>query len=204
MLSIRTTKALALFTIMATTVSFSGCGDEEVPQAEESDDYENFAGDVLTDEAGREYKLHDNGDGTETARYANGDSVTFRRDEDGLSFLSGTAGLLAGLAAGYFIHRGLSGGHGGYYDANRKRYVASEPVRPLKKDKEDKNSSNYRSSSSSSRSSNKSSSKNSSEAGNAAAKSSASSAKNSATGSTKSSVSAKSGFGSAGARSASS
>ena len=57
MLSIRTTKALALFTVMATTVSFSGCGDEEVPQAEERDDYENFAGDVLTDEAGREYKL---------------------------------------------------------------------------------------------------------------------------------------------------
>ena len=199
MLSIRTTKALALFTVMAATVSFSGCGDEEVPQAEASDDYENFAGDVLTDEAGREYKLHDNGDGTETARYANGDSVTFRRDEDGLSFLSGTAGLLAGLAAGYFIHRGLSGGHGGYYDANRKRYVASEPVRPLKKDKEDKNSSNYRSSSGS-----RSSSKNSSEAGKAAAKSSAAAAKNSATGNTKSSVSAKSGFGSAGARSASS
>ncbi|WP_173443410.1 hypothetical protein [Selenomonas ruminantium] len=199
MLSIRTTKALALFTVMATTVSFSGCGDEEVPQAEERDDYENFAGDVLTDEAGREYKLHDNGDGTETARYANGDSVTFRRDEGGLSFLSGTAGLLAGLAAGYFIHRGLSGGHGGYYDANRKRYVASEPVRPLKKDKEDKNSSNYRSSSGS-----RSSSKNSSEAGKAAAKSSAAAAKNSATGNTKSSVSAKSGFGSAGARSASS
>jgi hypothetical protein len=199
MLSIRTTKALALFTVMATTVSFSGCGDEEVPQAEERDDYENFAGDVLTDEAGREYKLHDNGDGTETARYANGDSVTFRRDEGCLSFLSGTAGLLAGLAAGYFIHRGLSGGHGGYYDANRKRYVASEPVRPLKKDKEDKNSSNYRSSSGS-----RSSSKNSSEAGKAAAKSSAAAAKNSATGNTKSSVSAKSGFGSAGARSASS
>ena len=199
MLSIRTTKALALFTVMATTVSFSGCGDEEVPQAEERDDYENFAGDVLTDEAGREYKLHDNGDGTEPARYANGDSVTFRRDEGGLSFLSGTAGLLAGLAAGYFIHRGLSGGHGGYYDANRKRYVASEPVRPLKKDKEDKNSSNYRSSSGS-----RSSSKNSSEAGKAAAKSSAAAAKNSATGNTKSSVSAKSGFGSAGARSASS
>ena len=190
---------MALFTVMATTVSFSGCGDEEVPQAEERDDYENFAGDVLTDEAGREYKLHDNGDGTETARYANGDSVTFRRDEGGLSFLSGTAGLLAGLAAGYFIHRGLSGGHGGYYDANRKRYVASEPVRPLKKDKEDKNSSNYRSSSAS-----RSSSKNSSEAGKAAAKSSAAAAKNSATGNTKSSVSAKSGFGSAGARSASS
>ncbi len=190
---------MALFTVMAATVSFSGCGDEEVPQAEERDDYENFAGDVLTDEAGREYKLHDNGDGTETARYANGDSVTFRRDEGGLSFLSGTAGLLAGLAAGYFIHRGLSGGHGGYYDANRKRYVASEPVRPLKKDKEDKNSSNYRSSSGSS-----SSSKKSSEAGKAAAKSSAAAAKNSATGNTKSSVSAKSGFGSAGARSASS
>ena len=190
---------MALFTVMATTVSFSGCGDEEVPQAEERDDYENFAGDVLTDEAGREYKLHDNGDGTETARYANGDSVTFRRDEGGLSFLSGTAGLLAGLAAGYFIHRGLSGGHGGYYDANRKRYVASEPVRPLKKDKEDKNSFNYRSSSGS-----RSSSKNSSEAGKAAAKSSAAAAKNSATGNTKSSVSAKSGFGSAGARSASS
>ena len=190
---------MALFTVMATTVSFSGCGDEEVPQAEERDDYENFAGDVLTDEAGREYKLHDNGDGTETARYANGDSVTFRRDEGGLSFLSGTAGLLAGLAAGYFIHRGLSGGHGGYYDANRKRYVASEPVRPLKKDKEDKNSSNYRSSSGS-----RSSSKNTSEAGKAAAKSSAAAAKNSATGNTKSSVSAKSGFGSAGARSASS
>ena len=64
---------MALFTVMAATVSFSGCGDEEVPQAEERDDYENFAGDVLTDEAGREYKLHDNGDGTETARYANGD-----------------------------------------------------------------------------------------------------------------------------------
>lgn len=208
MLSEKTTKVMAVFTAVATTVAFAGCGDEDKQTAD--DEYANRDAETLTDENGREYKLYKNDDGTETARYDDGSYVTFRRNEDGLSFLSGTSGLLAGLAAGYLLHRGLSGGRGGYYDSGRQRYVTSQPVRPIKQEKEKEPKSNYRSGSSSSQTSDTksgtkaadSSSKNNSNRNNKTTTKSASS------GSTKSKVSSgsspKSGFGSAGARSSSS
>ena len=113
---------------IATALLTGGCSDEvenPVPNATQS-----LAGQRLTDDNGVEYTLIDNGDGTETARYDDGRSVTFRRQEDGsLDFLSGTAGLLAGMAAGYFLFHGFNS-PAGNWDASRNRYTVSEPLKP--------------------------------------------------------------------------
>lgn len=113
---------------IATALLTGGCSDEvenPVPNTTQS-----LAGQRLTDDNGVEYTLIDNGDGTETARYDDGRSVTFRRQEDGsLDFLSGTAGLLAGMAAGYFLFHGFNN-PGGNWDASRNRYTVSEPLKP--------------------------------------------------------------------------
>ena len=187
MLSAKTTKVLAVFTAVATTAAFANwlAEDEDIP-AEQADGAE-----ILTDEDGQEYTLTQNEDGTETATYEDGRTVTFKRDEDGgLNFLSGSAGLLAGIAAGYYLFHGLSGGGGGYYNASTHRYTTNEPVRPMKKD--EKNS-NYRASGSSSRAS-----KSKTDSVKSSSGSKSSSVKSSST------SKAKSGFGSAGARSSSS
>lgn len=188
MLSDKTTKVLAVFTAVATTAAFSAwlLEEEEIAGHEVEDNQ------ILTDDNGQEYTLTQNEDGTETATYEDGRTVTFRRNEDGsLDFLSGSAGLLAGLAAGYFMFHGLSTGGGGHYNTRTGRYTTNEPVRPVK-DKEEKNSTSRGSGGSSYKSKNTGSS--------TVGKSSKSS------GSVKSSAStgAKSGFGSAGARSSSS
>ena len=187
MLSGKTTKALAIFTAVATTAVFSSCGVED----EDASARQNEAN-VLTDSDGNEYTLTQNADGSETADYGDGRKVTFKRDDNGnLNFISGTASLLAGLAAGYYLFHGFSNGRGGYYNAQTHRYTTYEPVQRIK-DKDDRYGSGYSSSSSSRSSSSKSAS--------------VSSSKSSTKSTTKSSVSSssKSGFGSAGARSSSS
>lgn len=74
----------------------------------------------LIDENGQAYTLTQNDNGTETATYDNGQSVDFERDEDNnIHYLSGTSGLLAGLAASYFFYHGLNNG-GLYYDRNKQ------------------------------------------------------------------------------------
>ena len=112
---------------IATALLTGGCSDEvenPVPNTTQS-----LAGQRLTDDNGVEYTLIDNGDGTETARYDDGRSVTFRRQEDGsLDFLSGTAGLLAGMAAGYFLFHGFNS-PAGNWDASRNRYTVTEPLK---------------------------------------------------------------------------
>ena len=177
MLSSQTTKILAVFTAIATTAAFSAwMFGEEIGEGQEVS--QNH---VFKDEKGAEYTLTENEDGTETATYEDGSYVTFRREEDGsLKYIAGTAGLLVGLAAGYYAFHGFSGG-GGYYNSRTQRYTSSTPVKPLperEKDKLSHSSGNYRSSTHVSNSSGKSTAK--------------------------SSTGAKSGFGSAGARSSAS
>lgn len=118
MCSNKTKKMLAIFSAVATTMMFSGCSNSD--QAS-----------YIEDDNGERYQLIENPDGTETARYRDGREVTFKRDDDGnLTFLSGAAGLLSGLAAGYYLHKGLSAPQSGYYDSSSNRYIS----RPLRDD----------------------------------------------------------------------
>lgn len=116
-------------TFLATALLMGGCfSDDEAENSVPNATTQNLAGQRLTDDNGVEYTLIDNGDGTETARYDDGRSVTFRRQEDGsLDFLSGTAGLIAGMAAGYFLFHGFSS-PAGNWNAAQNRYTVSEPL----------------------------------------------------------------------------
>ena len=121
-------------TFLATALLISGCSDsenvEEKPAPAENSQAQKLAGQRLTDDNGVEYTLIDNGDGTETARYDDGRSVTFQRQEDGsLDYLYGAAGLLATMAAGYYLFHGFSGG--GTWDSSRNRYTVSEPLKRI-------------------------------------------------------------------------
>ena len=215
---------ILLATFMATTAGFTlGCSGEQSDSLVSDDtSYER-----LKDDSGKSYTLVSNGDGTETAKYDNGDSVTFKRDDDGnLNFVAGTAGLLAGLGAGYFLWHGLSSS-GSYYDSSSRSYRPSSSVssdikkngwQKYEKEKERGrytggtyvNSGNSFSSSNNSKSNSTNSSSNSnassskSKAATNSKPSSTAQAKSS-TPSAKASVSSagttKSGFGSAGARS---
>ena len=139
-ISKRTAGALAAFmAASSSTLIFAGCSDENV--ADIDGVYEDQ---VLKDDNGKEYTLHQNEDGTETATYKDGQSATFRRDEDGnLNFVSGAAGLLGGMAAGYYLFHGLSAPSGGHYDSSSNRYVSGgRPSRMSSKDRDTKMS-NY-------------------------------------------------------------
>lgn len=107
---------VAGFTAAATTFFFAGCA-EETASGEQT---------VLKDDVGETYTLRQNRDGTETADYGDGREVTFRREDDGtLSPISGTAGLLTGLAAGYFLFHGFQLPSGSHFDTNTNRYVVN-------------------------------------------------------------------------------
>lgn len=191
--------ALILSAFLATsTVMIAGCSQEQ------NDNY-------LVDDNGQRYELVQNSDGTETAKYENGESVTFKRQEDGsIDYVSGAAGLLAGMMAGYFLFHGLSPASGSYYDSARNKYVVTEHPRRMSSSERREKLNKYKDTktkdynggggaavtSSSFKSSSNSSKSNVSSSSN---KSSNSSAKSSSSAS-----SAKSGFGSAGARSAAS
>ena len=208
-----------LATFMAVSVGVvAGCSNEESDSLVSDDtSYQR-----LKDDSGKEYTLVKNGDGTETAKYDNGDSVTFKRDDDGnLNVVAGTAGLLAGLGAGYFLWHGLNSA-GSYYDSNTRSYRPSSSVsQDIRKNgwkKYDKEKDRSRggtggsttvnpSNSNSASKSNSSTSSTKSNSTTSNSKPSVTSQSKSTTPSTKSSVSAgstKSGFGGAGARSAAS
>jgi len=203
-----------LATFMAVSAGVvAGCSGESDSLVSDDTSY-----DRLKDDNGKEYTLVKNGDGTETAKYDDGESVTFKRDDDGnLNFVAGSAGLLAGLAAGYFLWHGLSPS-GGHYDSASRSYRPSASVsRQIKNDgwkkynqEKDQNrgrsggSTYVPSSSKSSSSSSSSSSSTKSSSSSNTSKPSTSAQSKSSTPSTKSSVSAgttKSGFGGSGARS---
>ena len=118
-------KALAIVAAFGLVVAVDMYEDDSADQQEIA------AEQRLTDDNGVEYTLIDNGDGTETAKYDNGDSVTFKRQEDGsLDYLAGTAGLIAGMAAGYYLFHGYQNtGNLGKWDAAKNRYAVSEPLK---------------------------------------------------------------------------
>ena len=114
-----------LATFMAVSAgAVAGCSGEESDSLVSDDtSYQR-----LKDDSGKEYTLIKNGDGTETAKYDNGESVTFKRDDDGnLNVVAGAAGLLAGLGAGYFLWHGLNPS-GAYFDSSTNSYRPSSSV----------------------------------------------------------------------------
>ena len=130
----KTARILAAFTAASVACVAAGCSDEDELA---SLDYE-YEDEQMVDDAGNPYTLHRNEDGTETAVYDDGREVTFRRDENNnLNFISGTAGLLSGLAMGYFLFHGLQPSQPGYYDKNTGRYVARGNMQPLTKEERD-------------------------------------------------------------------
>ena len=98
--SAKTAAILAAFMALnGTAALIVGCGQEKQVQGEK-----------LTDENGRTYYLIKNPDGTETARYENGEEVTFRRDEnDNLHYISGMSNLLPLMMMSYFMFHGMGG-----------------------------------------------------------------------------------------------
>ena len=179
MCSKKTKKMIAIFSAVATTMMFSGCSNSDQVS-------------YIEDDNGERYQLIENPDGTETARYRDGREVTFKRDDDGnLTFLSGAAGLLGGLAAGYYLHKGLSAPQNGYYDSSSNRYIS----RPLRDD--DKKSANNSTA-------NAAAAIAATSSNNSAGSSSVSKVESTPKTSTSTSTSVKSGFGSAGVRSSAS
>lgn len=116
-ISSKTAAILAAFTAISAPIVLSGCGQEAKQQ-----------GEALTDDQGRTYHLIKNEDGTETARYDNGEEVTFRRDEnDNLNYVSGMSSLLPMMLASYFLFHGI-GGYSGHYDRNTGNVLNNKPA----------------------------------------------------------------------------
>ena len=191
-----TSALLATFLVVSASAT-AGCTNEQ---------NENEVS--LVDDHGNDYQLVRNDDGTETARYSNGDEVTFKKNDDGsLDYVSGTAGLLAGLAAGYFLFHGLNSS-GGYYDTSRNRYISNEKPSVMSNYDRDKALNKYKEEKQrgsgtavvSNTNSNSDSSKSSASSSSAKSETKSSTSNSTAKSSTPSST-AKSGFGSAGARS---
>ena len=120
---------------LATAFLISNCATDSEKETNQTAVEKNTeVGERLTDDSGAEYTLIDNGDGTETAKYDDGRSVTFKRQEDGtLDYLAGTAGLIAGLAAGYYLFHGFQ--NKGTWDSARNKYTINEPLKRVDKDK---------------------------------------------------------------------
>lgn len=202
-------------TFLATALLTGGCSDsenvKENPAPNSTSQTQNLAGQRLTDDSGVEYTLIDNGDGTETARYDDGRSVTFRRQEDGsLDYLYGVAGLMAGMAAGYYLFHGFSRPAGTWNPATN-RYTVSKPLRREEKNtaaggtsarpSSSASSSTPNTSANSSTAANSNSKVNLSKEGTPSSSASSSNSKVNLSKESSSSSSAKSGFGGAGARS---
>lgn len=116
-ISSKTAAILVAFTAVSAPLMLAGCGQQEKQQ-----------GEALTDDQGRTYHLIKNEDGTETARYDNGEEVTFRRDEnDNLNYVSGASSLLPMLLASYFLFHGI-GGYSGHYDRNTGNVLNNKPA----------------------------------------------------------------------------
>lgn len=106
--------------ILSTSLSLSGCISEDVDINETGEYLSEVSLDKneLIDENGRKYSLIENSDGTETALFEDGQSITFRRSSSGeLELISPKndsdlidtgLGFLAGMATSYFIYKGLA------------------------------------------------------------------------------------------------
>ena len=130
--SVKTAAILAAFlAVGGTAVMIPGCGAQKAQ------------GDELKDENGRTYHLVQNEDGTETARYDDGQEVTFKRDEnDNLQYVSGMSSLLPMLMMSYFLFHGM-GGYTGHYDRNTGNVLNDRPAYTDKKRDQQGNSGGY-------------------------------------------------------------
>ena len=96
----------------------------------------------LLDDNGNKYTLHKNQDGSETARYEDGKEVTFKRDAQGnINHQSGDSSLLPGLLMGYLVFSGLSSSGGTWNSAGN--YVANSPMKPISQATRNSNMQNY-------------------------------------------------------------
>lgn len=85
----------------------------------------------LLDENGKKYTLHRNEDGTETARYEDGQEVTFKQENDGhLNVVSGNPTLIQPVAPSYFYFYGFNSPYGAYVAATHT-YVPSSTPQPM-------------------------------------------------------------------------
>ena len=214
----KTAAILAMFMATSTAI-LAGCSSQDQYYSSDISDAAQVNSDktILRDDDGREYELKKNSDGTETAVYPNGQSVTFRRDDSGnIDYVSGAAGLLGGLVAGYFLFHGLNPPAGSYYNSSTNRYISNGRPAYMSKSERDNRYNSYmnrykdkdRSTTvvppAAANTVNNSSSASSAPKSNAtnSSKSNVSSSNNkSSASSSKSSAPSKSGFGSAGARS---
>lgn len=120
----RTGAVIAVFSAAAIGLACTLPQGGVMHTAEQSDrEQQELNGVRLKDQADKEYTLTKNADGTETALYADGSSVRFvHAGVCGISYVSGSHGLLAGLAASYYAYRGLLGGE--YHDDGQDGQVA--------------------------------------------------------------------------------
>lgn len=85
----------------------------------------------LKDNQGNRYSLLNHGDGKETALYDDDRSVTFHRDNSGnLVWDAGLAGLLPGIAAGYYAFHGFNAPPQARMDAKTMTYRVAAPLKP--------------------------------------------------------------------------
>jgi len=121
-------KSTSLILTTFIMVSASGCSEIYESAGEE---YIEYTEQRLLDDNDQEYTLKNNKDGTETAIYDNGDSVTFKRDDDGnIAIISGMAGLCTGLLSGYMLFHGFSSPLYNW-NSDTRRYTPSYPPRQL-------------------------------------------------------------------------
>ena len=170
---------------------------QEQAEKEAQEAKEKYEDQELLDDNGNKYTLHRNADGTETAKYADGKEITFKKNPNGdVIYKSGDSNLLSHLMLGYLLFHGKSTPSGTYSSSG---FTAKEPPKPISQSAREEGmkkvvpaGSPVHTIGSSSGSSGSSSAKNTTSSSSSSSKGSAS------VGST------KSGFGSAGARSAAS
>ena len=139
----KTAFILSVFLATASTIAFTGCDSVENAKNEMDESISNMQDKKLTDDNGKEYTLHQNEDGTETATYDNGESVTFRKNDDwNISYVSGAAGLLGGLALSYLLFHGYSHPTG-YFDRETNSYMVTSQKPERERNRMYSNASHY-------------------------------------------------------------
>ena len=132
---------------VAVTVPFMDDNYDERPsvsnsEAESKQVASNYQDQELLDDNGNKYTLHKNQDGSETARYEDGKEVTFKRDEQGnINHQSGDSSLLPGLLMGYLLFSGLSPSGGTWNSAGN--YVSNAPMKPISQEVRNANMQKY-------------------------------------------------------------
>lgn len=122
----KTSIVLPMF--LATSMVITGCANQDVAMENSVDlSEENSNSQILTDNDGKPYQLTNNGDGTETVIYEDGRNVRFQKDEDGnLHYRSGDSSLLTNFWISYMLFHSMRP-TAGYYDAGSHTYRYSTP-----------------------------------------------------------------------------